>query len=56
MKCFHVIFFSWLFSFVILIAKAQSFTGYDVATYAGVYNTLFNPANILNHRVKADVN
>ncbi len=40
----------------IACARAQSYTGYDVASYTGVYGTLFNPANILDHRFRADVN
>ncbi len=42
--------------FVAGTARAQSFTGYNAATYAGVYGAFINPANILNHRVKADIN
>ena len=37
-------------------ATSQSYTGYDVSSYTGVYGTLFNPANILDHRFKADIN
>ncbi len=40
----------------IVNACAQSYTGYDVSSYTGVYGTLFNPANLLDHRVKADIN
>ncbi len=35
---------------------SQSFPGYHATSYAGVYGTLYNPANILDHRVRADVN
>lgn len=48
--------FSFLFLICFVCPKAQSFTGYDVSSYTGVYGTLFNPANILDHRVKADIN
>ncbi len=40
----------------VVCASAQSYTGYDVSSYTGVYGTLFNPANILDHRFRADVN
>ncbi|TKK70171.1 hypothetical protein FC093_05325 [Ilyomonas limi] len=56
MKCFRLAIFLYCSSFTLAIAKAQSFTGYDVASYSGVYGTLYNPANILDHRVRADVN
>jgi hypothetical protein len=35
---------------------AQSYGGYAGAPYAGVYSILTNPADILNHRVKGDIN
>ena len=51
------LFFALLFMLCFIAgASAQSYTGYDVSSYTGVYGTLFNPANILDHRVKADVN
>ncbi len=50
--CCLVLFFIHFFVF----AKAQSYTGYDVSSYTGVYGTLFNPANILDHRFQADIN
>src|SRR4051812_26303519 len=58
MKCLHQILYLLLSCclFTIYTAKAQSFTGYDVASYSGVYGTLYNPANILDNRVKADIN
>src|SRR3954467_1235554 len=58
MKCRHRILYLFLscYLFTIYNAKAQSFTGYDVASYSGVYGTLYNPANILDHRVRADIN
>src|SRR3954470_1189919 len=58
MTCRHQILYLLLSCclFTIYTAKAQSFIGYDVATYTGVYGTLYNPANILDHRVRADVN
>ncbi|MGC4101614.1 DUF5723 family protein [Ferruginibacter sp.] len=37
-------------------AGAQSYMGYQTSAYAGVYSMLNNPADILNHRVRADVN
>ena len=58
MKCLPLFICLLLYfsSFTITTTKAQSFTGYDVTSYAGVYGTLYNPANILDHRVRADVN
>src|SRR3982751_1995999 len=58
MKCRHRIpcLFLFCYFFNIYNTKAQSFTGYDVSSYAGVYGTLYNPANILDHRVRADIN
>lgn len=50
--CCLLLFLPLFFTFV----KAQSYTGYDVASYTGVYRTLFNPANILDHRFRADIN
>lgn len=35
---------------------AQSYTGYQSAAYSGVYSILNNPADILNHRVRGDLN
>jgi hypothetical protein len=35
---------------------AQSYTGYQSAAYSGVYSILNNPADILNHHVKGDLN
>ncbi|MBL7701805.1 MAG: hypothetical protein JNM14_06115 [Ferruginibacter sp.] len=35
---------------------AQSYSGYHTSPYAGVYSILNNPADILNHRVRADIN
>ncbi|MDQ2752238.1 MAG: hypothetical protein M3R72_04370, partial [Bacteroidota bacterium] len=46
----------FLCAYFITVVKAQSYTGYDVSSYTGVYGTLFNPANILDHRFRADVN
>lgn len=48
-----------IFLFLLLFFKqvtAQSYTGYDVSSYTGVYGTLYNPANILDHRFRADIN
>ncbi len=58
MKCICSVacLFLHLFLFNPITAKAQSFTGYDAASYTGVYGTLYNPANILDHRVRADIN
>ena len=42
--------------FFIPFVKAQSYTGYDVSSYTGVYGTLFNPAYILDHRFRVDIN
>lgn len=58
MKCYPNFIYSVVcfVLFTLTTAKAQSFTGYDVTSYAGVYGTLFNPANILDRRVRADVN
>jgi len=57
MKCPRLSFLIILFYFfTIHISKAQSFTGYDVTSYPGVYGTLYNPANILDHRVRGDIN
>jgi hypothetical protein len=39
-----------------MFAKAQSYTGYAGAPYSGVYAIANNPASILNHRVKGDIN
>jgi hypothetical protein len=36
--------------------QAQSYTGYHSSAYAGVYTILNNPADILNHRTRADIN
>lgn len=49
-------FFLFFFFLFTAFAKAQSYTGYDVSSYTGVYGTLFNPANILDHRFRGDVN
>lgn len=38
------------------IATAQSYTGYHSSAYAGVYSIITNPADILNHRVRGDLN
>lgn len=40
------------------IAKsyAQSYTGYHSAAYSGVYAIVTSPADILNHRVRGDLN
>lgn len=38
------------------LLKAQSFAGYNASSYGGVYATLYNPANILDHRFRADIN
>lgn len=38
------------------ICNAQSYSGYQTSPYAGVYGVLNNPADILNHRVRADIN
>jgi Family of unknown function (DUF5723) len=35
---------------------AQSYTGYQSGAYSGVYSILNNPADILNHRVRGDLN
>jgi len=58
MKCRYQILYLLLscYLFTVPAAKAQSFIGYDVTSYAGVYGTLYNPANILDHRVRADIN
>lgn len=37
-------------------SQAQSYTGYHSSAYAGVYSILNNPADILNHRTRADIN
>lgn len=37
-------------------AHSQSFPGYHSSSYAGVYGIVSNPADILNHRVRADIN
>ena len=50
--CISVLFFITC----IACTNGQSYTGYDVSSYTGVYGTLFNPANILDHRFRADVN
>jgi hypothetical protein len=36
--------------------RAQSYTGYHSSAYTGVYGILNNPADILNHRQRADFN
>jgi hypothetical protein len=58
MKCLRPILWLLLsyYLFTIQAAKGQSFIGYDVSSYTGVYGTLYNPANILDHRVRADIN
>jgi len=39
-----------------LFTKAQSYSGYHASAYNGVYAILNSPADILNHRFKADFN
>lgn len=41
---------------VVNFATAQSYTGYAGAPYSGVYAIATNPADILNHRVRGDIN
>jgi hypothetical protein len=41
---------------VCFYSKGQSYTGYHSSTYSGVYAILTNPADILNHRYRRDVN
>jgi Family of unknown function (DUF5723) len=41
---------------IVSFCKGQSYTGYQSSAYAGVYSILNNPADILNHRVRADFN
>lgn len=41
---------------IVCFCKGQSYTGYQSSAYAGVYSILNNPADILNHRVRADFN
>jgi hypothetical protein len=53
---FKRIAFILLFPYGFLSVKAQSYTGYHAATYNGVYAILTSPADILNHRVRADIN
>lgn len=36
--------------------SAQSYPGYQSSSYTGVYGILTNPADILNHRFRADIN
>jgi len=38
------------------ITRAQSYTGYHSSAYSGVYGIVTNPADILNHRTRADIN
>lgn len=49
-------FFILFFLFYPLALQAQTFMGYHATSYAGVYGTLYNPANILDHRVSSDIN
>ncbi len=43
--------------FMCFFCTAQtSYTGYHASTYAGVYGVLNNPADILNHRFRGDIN
>lgn len=42
--------------FIFSFGKAQSYTGYHSATYSGIYAIVTNPADILNHRFRGDVN
>jgi Family of unknown function (DUF5723) len=42
--------------FIVSFCKGQSYTGYQSSAYAGVYSILNNPADILNHRVRGDLN
>lgn len=51
----YIIFFLSI-NFSSLIVAAQSYTGYHSSTYAGVYGILTNPADILNHRFRGDIN
>ena len=39
-----------------MVASAQSYTGYQSSPYSGIYAIVTNPADILNHRVRADIN
>jgi hypothetical protein len=41
---------------IVSFCKGQSYTGYQSSAYAGVYSILNNPADMLNHRVRADFN
>ncbi|MBS1510645.1 MAG: hypothetical protein JST86_07395 [Bacteroidetes bacterium] len=45
-----------LLNVVVYKVNAQSFTGYHSSPYAGVYSTITSPADILNYRVRADLN
>jgi Family of unknown function (DUF5723) len=38
------------------LCKAQSYNGYRSSAYSGVYAILNSPADILNHRVRGDIN
>ncbi len=42
--------------FFALKSNAQSYIGYHSSAYAGVYFTVTSPADILNHRVRGDIN
>ncbi len=45
-----------LLQFINLFSAAQTYTGYHSSAYAGVYSIVNNPADILNHRTRADIN
>lgn len=42
--------------FIYFFGAAQSYLGYHSSTYTGVYGILNNPADILNHRFRGDLN
>lgn len=55
-KCILYISIPAFLNVILISVNAQSFIGYHSSPYAGVYSTVTSPADILNHRVRADLN
>ncbi len=45
-----------ILNFLSVFSLAQSYSGYHSSAYTGVYGILTNPADILNHRFRGDIN
>ena len=45
-----------LFSTILTNLKAQSYVGFAVDNYSGVHSLISNPSNVVDSRLKADIN